>query len=153
MKGYAKDLRSALGANVIALALDAEEPQIFVTVDEAELALECALRLRAESGSGGLAVAEEDHRRDRGDPVALGEAALLVDVHLDELQLAGALLDDAVEHGCDRVARPAPLGPEVDDHVLVALLDFLLEGRFGHNGCHSVIPFAEVERRIPALTH
>ncbi|HEX4931064.1 MAG TPA: alanine--tRNA ligase, partial [Gaiellaceae bacterium] len=34
MKGYAKDLRSALGANVIALALDSDEPQIFVTADE-----------------------------------------------------------------------------------------------------------------------
>jgi alanyl-tRNA synthetase len=34
MKGYAKDLRSALGANVIALALDGDEPQVFVTADE-----------------------------------------------------------------------------------------------------------------------
>jgi alanyl-tRNA synthetase len=34
MKGYAKDLRSALGANVVALALDGKEPQVFVTVDE-----------------------------------------------------------------------------------------------------------------------
>jgi alanyl-tRNA synthetase len=38
MKGYAKDLRSALGANVIALALDGDEPQIFVTADEAAVA-------------------------------------------------------------------------------------------------------------------
>ena len=38
MKGYARDLRSALSANVIALALDADEPQIFVTVDEAAVA-------------------------------------------------------------------------------------------------------------------
>jgi alanyl-tRNA synthetase len=38
MKGYAKDLRSALGANVIALALDSDEPQIFVTVDETAVA-------------------------------------------------------------------------------------------------------------------
>ncbi|HET9680836.1 MAG TPA: DHHA1 domain-containing protein, partial [Candidatus Limnocylindrales bacterium] len=38
MKGYAKDLRSALGANVVALALDADEPQVFVTVDEAAVA-------------------------------------------------------------------------------------------------------------------
>jgi alanyl-tRNA synthetase len=38
MRGYAKDLRSALGANVIALALDADEPQIFVTVDETAVA-------------------------------------------------------------------------------------------------------------------
>ena len=34
MKGYAKDLRSALGANVIALALDSDEPQVFITADE-----------------------------------------------------------------------------------------------------------------------
>ena len=38
MKGYAKDLRSALGANVIALALDSDEPQIFVTADETAVA-------------------------------------------------------------------------------------------------------------------
>jgi alanyl-tRNA synthetase len=38
MKGYAKDLRSALGANVIALALDSDEPQIFVTADEIAVA-------------------------------------------------------------------------------------------------------------------
>jgi alanyl-tRNA synthetase len=38
MKGYAKDLRSALGANVVALALDADEPQIFVTLDETAVA-------------------------------------------------------------------------------------------------------------------
>ena len=34
MKSYAKDLRSALGANVIAVALDGDEPQLFVTADE-----------------------------------------------------------------------------------------------------------------------
>jgi alanyl-tRNA synthetase len=38
MKGYAKDLRSALGANIIALALDADEPQIFVTADATAVA-------------------------------------------------------------------------------------------------------------------
>jgi alanyl-tRNA synthetase len=38
MKGYAKDLRSALGANVIALALDSDEPQVFVTADETAVA-------------------------------------------------------------------------------------------------------------------
>ncbi len=34
MKGYAKDLSSVVGANVIALGLDADEPQLFVTADE-----------------------------------------------------------------------------------------------------------------------
>jgi alanyl-tRNA synthetase len=38
MKGYAKDLRSALGANVVALALDGDEPQLFVTADETAVA-------------------------------------------------------------------------------------------------------------------
>ena len=38
MKGYAKDLRSALGANVVALMLDADEPQLFVTADETAVA-------------------------------------------------------------------------------------------------------------------
>jgi alanyl-tRNA synthetase len=38
MKGFAKDLRSALGANVVALALDSDEPQVFVTADETAVA-------------------------------------------------------------------------------------------------------------------
>ena len=38
MKAYAKDLRSALGANVIAVALDGDEPQLFVTSDEVAVA-------------------------------------------------------------------------------------------------------------------
>jgi alanyl-tRNA synthetase len=38
MKGYAKDLRSALGANVVALVLDGDEPQVFVTADETAVA-------------------------------------------------------------------------------------------------------------------
>jgi len=38
MKGYAKDLRGALGANVVALLLDADEPQVFVTADETAVA-------------------------------------------------------------------------------------------------------------------
>jgi alanyl-tRNA synthetase len=38
MKGYAKDLRSALGANVVALVLEGDEPQVFVTADETAVA-------------------------------------------------------------------------------------------------------------------
>ena len=38
MKGYARDLRAALGANVVALALDGDEPQLFVTADETAVA-------------------------------------------------------------------------------------------------------------------
>jgi alanyl-tRNA synthetase len=38
MKSYAKDLRGALGASVVALGLDADEPQVFVTADAAAIA-------------------------------------------------------------------------------------------------------------------
>jgi alanyl-tRNA synthetase len=34
MKGAAKDLRGVLGSGVIALGLDADEPQLFVTVSD-----------------------------------------------------------------------------------------------------------------------
>ena len=34
LKSAAKDVRGALGSGVIALALDADEPQVFVTVSE-----------------------------------------------------------------------------------------------------------------------
>jgi alanyl-tRNA synthetase len=34
LKGYARDIRSALGEGVIALGLDADEPQLFVTVSD-----------------------------------------------------------------------------------------------------------------------
>jgi alanyl-tRNA synthetase len=38
MKGYAKDLKSALGANLIALVLDGDEPQVFIAADETAVA-------------------------------------------------------------------------------------------------------------------
>ncbi|HEY8867920.1 MAG TPA: alanine--tRNA ligase [Candidatus Limnocylindrales bacterium] len=38
MKGFARDLRSALAPNVVALALDAEAPEVFVTADETAVA-------------------------------------------------------------------------------------------------------------------
>ena len=34
MKGFSKALRSALGPGIIALGLDADEPQVWVTVSE-----------------------------------------------------------------------------------------------------------------------
>jgi alanyl-tRNA synthetase len=38
MKGYAKDLRAALATNIVALVLDGDEPQVFVTADERAVA-------------------------------------------------------------------------------------------------------------------
>src|SRR4030095_6947313 len=75
-------------------------------------------------------------RRDRGDPVALLELVLLVDVDLHELELGLALGRDAVEYRGDGVARATPFGPEVHEYGLVALYDLLLEGLGRHVQCH-----------------
>src|SRR5439155_10478947 len=96
---------------------------------EAEGLFEHLLRLRADCGRGRLAVLEEQDGRNRGNAVAHRESLFLVDVHLDERELVRALGCDPVEDGRDGVARATPLGPEVDDHRLVARDDLLLEGR------------------------
>ena len=79
-----------------------------------------------------LAVAEEDHRRDRHDPVAHGELLLLVDVQLHDLQLVRALLGNLLEDGGDGMARTTPLGPKIDEHGGLALEDVRLEGLVRH---------------------
>src|SRR6266511_5238060 len=96
-------------------ALPAWPSSLALRVDEPESLLQSRLGLRADRRRGRLAVLEEDYRRDRLDPEALRERGLLVDVHVDELEVAVRLLHDPVEHGRHRVTRPAPFGPEVDD--------------------------------------
>src|SRR5918999_3988843 len=110
-------------------------------VREAQRALDRTLRLSSDRGRRGLAVLEEDHGRDRRDAVADRELLLLVDVHLDDAELAFALLRDAVEHGGDGVARAAPLGPEVDDHRRVALDHLGVEGLLSHWFGQDGVPF------------
>ncbi|HET9852376.1 MAG TPA: alanine--tRNA ligase, partial [Candidatus Limnocylindrales bacterium] len=82
MKGYAKDLRSALGANVIALALDAEEPQVFVTADETAVAKGVSagdlvkLAVASIDGKGGGRPEMAQGRGTKRDGVAAALAAI-----------------------------------------------------------------------------
>src|SRR5207253_4218350 len=69
------------------------------------------------------------------DAVALREVLLFVDVHLHDLELV--LVRDPVEDGGDRMARSAPLGPEVDDHLAVGLEDLVLERVSRSDGCQT----------------
>jgi hypothetical protein len=45
---------------------------------------------------------------------------MLVDVHLDELHLAAGRLDGLLDHRGELLARPAPRGPEINQHGLLA---------------------------------
>ena len=95
-------------------------------------ALDLHGRERADELVDDLAVLERLDGRDRLDPEGLGQARVGVGVDLDEIDLAGALVDGLLDHGPERAARAAPLGPEVDDHGLLegALDDVALEGLF-----------------------
>jgi hypothetical protein len=72
------------------------------------------MRARANSDHGALRLAarEQDHGRDREDGEAGRKPDLLVDVHAGDLD--GELLEDRLE----RLARPAPGRPEVDEQRL-----------------------------------
>src|SRR5436190_4959291 len=63
-----------------------------------------------------LPVAEGLDRRDALNPEAHREAGVGVRVDLRQLDLAGALLHRGLERWTEDAARPAPRGPEVDDH-------------------------------------
>ena len=112
--------------------------------DAVEEALDLRRRQRADELVDDLAVLERLDGRDRLDPEGLREARVGVGVDLDERDLAGALVDGLLDHGPERAARAAPLGPEVDDHGLLvgALDDVALEGLFSRFDGHA----ARIER-------
>ena len=66
------------------------------------------------SGTGWPADERDDHR-DRLRAEGLRELRVRVDVDLGEHEAAAGLGDDLLEHGRELLARPAPLGPQVDD--------------------------------------
>ena len=72
-------------------------------------------RLRAGELGGDGAVLERLDGGDALDPEGGGEALVGVRVELGERDLAAALVHRRLEHRGELAARPAPLGPEVDD--------------------------------------
>ena len=64
------------------------------------------------------------HGRNRLDPEGLRDRRVGVDVDLGQLNTTVGLADHLVEDRTERLARPTPLSPEVDDHRdLVGPLD------------------------------
>jgi hypothetical protein len=108
--------------------------------DALDPALELALGRGAKLLGDRLTVLEQDHQRDRLHADLPGNVGIGHDVHLGDGDLVGQLIADLLECRGDHLARPAPLGPEVDQHRLVRLEDIRLEsgigdGLGGHEGC------------------
>jgi len=104
-----------------------------------ELGLDLLLRVRPDDLVRRLAALEEDHRRDREHAVLRGGLLVLVDVELDDLQGAVALVGDLLEDRSDDAAGAAPGCPEVDQDRRLGLEDLSLEvvvGDFVHRTGH-----------------
>src|SRR4051812_32955307 len=80
----------------------------------AELFHELALALGADHALLGLTVLEDDEGGDAHDIEAERQVRVLVDVDLDDADLAVLLVGDLLEDRGDHLARTAPFGPEVD---------------------------------------
>src|SRR3989441_897443 len=106
-------------------------PYLYVTVPKSSEVLQDPLlerppRHRADHLVDELPVLEEQEGGDPHHAVFLELLLVLVAIDLREQDLARVLPREVVDHRGDRVARAAPLRPEVHDDVLV-LLDDLLE--------------------------
>src|SRR5215472_15163382 len=91
-----------------------------------------AFRNRAHEAVGRLATNKGDHRRDRLDSHLAGNGGMLVDVHLDQLDLAPGGADRLFKGRRELAARPAPGCPEVDqDRLTPGFLDHVLHEGLG----------------------
>src|SRR5947207_14697242 len=93
---------------------------------------ELGLRQRPDARRLDIAVLEQHQRRNAADAELRRYLLVLVDVDLGDLQPPVVLLRHLVEDRCDRLARPAPFGPVVDQHRRVGLEDFGLESVVGN---------------------
>src|SRR5437016_11518186 len=78
--------------------------------------LELLLRSGADLTRGFLAVLEHHQGGDRHDSIFRGGSGVLVDVELDDLDLAAERAGDLLQGRRDHLARAAPFGPEIDHH-------------------------------------
>ena len=80
--------------------------------------LDLALGQRAHEAVDRLALLEGDDGGDRLDAELAGDLRMLVDVHLDQLDLALGALDHLLDHRGQLLAGAAPGRPEIDQHRL-----------------------------------
>ena len=90
------------------------------------------LRLHADQAIDFLAAFQHEQRRDAAHAEAIGGAGVLVDVQLRHFHAPGHLGRELIDRRRQHVARPAPVGPHVEQHRRRAPLDFCRECRVGH---------------------
>ena len=90
------------------------------------------LRLHAYQTIDLLAVFQHEQRRDAAYAEAVGDAGILVDVQLRHFHAPGQFRRELVDRRRQHVARPAPVGPHVEQHRRRASLDLCRECRVGH---------------------
>ncbi len=94
--------------------------------------VDLALRHRAHETVGRLAADERDHGRDRLNAHLARNGRMLVDVHLDQLDLALGRANRLFQHRRELTAGAAPGRPEVDQHRLaLRFLDDVLDEGLG----------------------
>jgi phosphoribosylaminoimidazolecarboxamide formyltransferase / IMP cyclohydrolase len=92
---------------------------------------ELRLRRGADLAGGELAVLEQHQGRDRHDAELGGGVGVLVDIELDDLDLAVERLGNLFQRRRDHFARAAPFRPEIDHHRSGRLDDILIERGVG----------------------
>src|SRR5436190_544004 len=86
---------------------------------------------RADPGRLDVAVLEEHQRRNSADAELRRRVLVLIDIDLCHLEAPLVFLRHFVEDRGDRLARPAPLGPVVDQHGRIGLQHLGLERLVG----------------------
>src|SRR5665213_2631 len=97
-----------------------------------EPGLELGLGRGADLGRGGLAVLEQDHRRNAADAVAGRRVGIVVDVQFDDMDLVAKLAADLLQCRSDHPAGPAPFRPEIDEHRRLGADHVLMEAVVGN---------------------
>src|SRR4051794_26140546 len=111
---------------------------------------------RPDEAVDDLAVLDGIHGRDRLDLEGLGDLRVAVDVDLGELDGAVRLGHHLLDRRAQCAARPAPLGPQIDDHRngVGTLENGGLEGGVGYIHASSFAPWERLrELTSPRSAH
>src|SRR5262249_10315875 len=100
--------------------------------DRPDRADELCFGLRTDELLLDLSAVDHEQRGDAADAILRRCLRVVVDVHLDDLELAVVLAGQLLDDRGDGATRGAPGCPEVDQDRSAGLEDLALEGLVGH---------------------